>query len=228
MRWAEGTTILTGLVGSQAYGLAHGNSDNDYLSVHVAPIEDILGLKNWAVQDKSIVTTDPDHTSHEIGKFCRLAIKGNPTVNELMWLSSYHYCDKNGQALVCYRKHFLSRHTYLAYRGYIKGQIHKLTLQDGTPTPRFPKASKHVMRLVFQLIHLVTEGNIQVALELQAIETVQEMMHGKDFSPEGIELWANREMAKMDDYTFHPLLSRPEPDTEVISDMLVDIRKQME
>lgn len=225
------TTILTGLVGSHAYGLAHEGSDTDYLSVHVAPIDDILGLNYWSIQDKTLITYDPDHTSHELAKFCRLALKGNPTVNELLWLDEENIESTiQGRYLRDFRYMFLSQHTVNAYRGYITGQIHKLTLQDGTPTARFPKASRHVMRLVMQLEGLVAHGMITPRLEEWQVGTIRQVVDeavSKD-RPDLIEVWARVSLASIEAYTRkHPHITRAEPDTKAIHQLVVDIRRSL-
>ena len=62
--------LLSGVVGSTAYGLATEDSDVDWLGVYAAPTEKILGLHP---PQESIVSTAPDITYHEAGKYCRLA-----------------------------------------------------------------------------------------------------------------------------------------------------------
>jgi len=78
--------ILEGIVGSTAYGLTTPESDIDKLGIYIQPTEDFYGLKLWTEKDFSIVTTNPDRTLHELGKFCRLALKCNPTITELLWI----------------------------------------------------------------------------------------------------------------------------------------------
>lgn len=225
-----GLTILTGLVGSHAYGLNHEGSDRDYLSVYVAPMDSILGLHSRAEQDSTVISTDPDHTSHELEKFCRLALKGNPTVNELLWLDRYTWQTFDGQILVEMREGFLSAKTVSAYRGYITGQIHKLTLQDGTPTARFPKASKHVLRLCVQLVDLVAEGRITPRLAPEAVQLINEAVADavEADRPDYIEVVARNMLNRIDaELTAHPLVARPEPEFDRINQLVIDIRRQI-
>lgn len=82
--------ILEGIVGSTAYGLANPNkSDVDYLGIYLAPRRDVLGLNGGTTVEKSYVTQNPDRTLHEIGKFCRLALKCNPTIIDLLFLPEH-------------------------------------------------------------------------------------------------------------------------------------------
>lgn len=74
---APANILLSGVVGSTAYGLATPDSDIDWLGNFAAPTHRMLGLH--APKD-SIVSTNPDRTLHETAKWCRLALGGNPTV----------------------------------------------------------------------------------------------------------------------------------------------------
>ena len=75
--------LLSGVVGSVAYGLDTEDSDVDRLGVFAAPTERLLGLHP---PKPSIVSSKPDATFHEAGKFASLALNVNPTITELMWL----------------------------------------------------------------------------------------------------------------------------------------------
>lgn len=80
---APPNVLLSGIVGSVAYGLDTEDSDIGRLGVFAAPTERLLGLHP---PKPSIVSSKPDATFHEAGKFAALALKVNPTITELMWL----------------------------------------------------------------------------------------------------------------------------------------------
>lgn len=75
--------LLSGVVGSTAYGLAGPDSDVDRLGIFAVPTLSLLGL---TPPEESHVTSKPDTTLHEAGKAARLMLAGNPTVTELLWL----------------------------------------------------------------------------------------------------------------------------------------------
>jgi len=72
--------ILSGIVGSTAYGLAGPDSDVDRIGIFAAPTVAFHGL---VMPAESHVTSKPDRTMHEVRKWCRLALGCNPTVMEL-------------------------------------------------------------------------------------------------------------------------------------------------
>ena len=118
--------LLSGVVGSTAYGLASAGSDVDRLGMFAAPTESLLGLRQ---PKESHVTTGPDKTLHEAGKWCRLALAGNPTVTELVWLPDdlYEIRTGLGDELVGIRTAFLSAGRVRdAYLGYATQQFRKL------------------------------------------------------------------------------------------------------
>jgi hypothetical protein len=163
--------LLSGIVGSTAYGLATEDSDVDRLGVFAAPTEKLLGLH--PVQ-QSVVSCKPDATFHEAGKYAALALKMNPTVTELMWLPADCYETRAdlGEALIRIRSAFLSRKaTRNAYLGYITQQFKRLENRgDGSfssdTRKRTEKHARHLYRLHAQGIMLWQTGRLTVRLPL--------------------------------------------------------------
>lgn len=166
-----GNWVLSGIVGSTAYGLAGPNSDKDYLGVYVADLDRVLGLEGpQAVQD-SRVNKDPDTTWHELGKYLSLALRCNPTVLELLWLPSYELESEVGTALVNQRQYFLSEnYVRSAYGGYAKQQADRLVQRhkegkEGFSSDirkRTAKHARHCARLLHQGAQLLETGEIQI------------------------------------------------------------------
>ena len=69
--------------GSKAYGISVEGSDDDYVGVFVPSLEKFLSIRGFGPETHA--ANDPDFTLHEIGKFCRLALKGNPAILETLW-----------------------------------------------------------------------------------------------------------------------------------------------
>jgi predicted nucleotidyltransferase len=155
--------LLAGIVGSTAYGLAGLGSDVDRLGLFAAPTVAFHGLHG---PKESIVTTEPDLTLHEAGKWCRLALNGNPTVMELVWLPDDLYDTRTdlGSALIGIRTAFLSapgvRNSYL---GYAAQQFKKIA--NGDPDRRTAKHARHLARLIAQGTGLYESGELMIRLE---------------------------------------------------------------
>jgi len=143
-------TILMGLVGSTAYGLATESSDKDYLGVFMSPTRSLLGLTS---PKETIVRRDPDMQLHELGKFCRLALAANPTILELLFLGEYEVMTPQGQRLVDLRHSFLSARIRTTFGGYAIQQARRLQ-RDGAfesaLRARSEKHGRHCMRLMTQ------------------------------------------------------------------------------
>lgn len=153
-------TILQGVVGSHAYGLAHEGSDTDRMGIFVSPSSTIAGL-DWSIKDEtnsiSGVGVD-DHASHEVRKFIRLALKSNPTVSELLWIDEYETSTWEGRMVVSARKEFLSHsHVKNAYFGYAKAQLDKFHNHDFKV-----KHARHALRLLQQGHSALATGEIVV------------------------------------------------------------------
>ncbi|MEU7616290.1 nucleotidyltransferase domain-containing protein [Micromonospora rifamycinica] len=158
--------LLSGIVGSVAYGLAGPDSDVDRVGVFAAPTVDFHGLRP---PRESVVTTDPDVTLHEAGKYARLALSGNPTATELMWLPDDCYETRTalGERLVAIRSAFLSAPRVRdAYLGYASQQLRKLTTRDSTVhgRRRSAKHARHLARLLHQGRTLYATGFLEIRL----------------------------------------------------------------
>lgn len=162
--------LLSGIVGSTAYGLATPESDIDRLGVFAAPTEQLHGLH---MPQQSIVTTAPDRALHEAAKFASLCLGGNPTVTELLWLPEdlYEVRTELGDDLIGIRSAFLSaRRARAAYLGYAEQQFRKLEARgDGSFSAdtrhRTAKHARHMARLIHQGRELYATGRLPVRLD---------------------------------------------------------------
>lgn len=188
--------ILEGVTGSTAYGLATKNSDVDIKGVYLLPVEEILKI-GFDPQHTTKDHVDPDWVYHEIGKFMKLVLAGNPTVTELLYLDEYTVMTPVGQMLIDNRDAFLSTTAVMnAYRGYAFSQAKKLNNRteqgldgyDSALKNRFAKHTRHCFRLLMQAKQLLETGTLDVKVapeqreylfamgEKTADEVVQEFM----------------------------------------------------
>lgn len=162
--------IVSGIVGSTAYGLARAGSDVDRMGVFVAPTVDVAGL-DWHSDFESKVACKPDTTLHEVGKYLRLALKCNPSIMELMWLPPELLEVVEpvfGTQLIELRGSFL--HTAGvkgAYGGYARAQASRLAERgDGSfsadTRKRTAKHARHLLRLLRQGRQLLATGRLVV------------------------------------------------------------------
>ncbi|GAA4209324.1 hypothetical protein GCM10022252_75650 [Streptosporangium oxazolinicum] len=162
--------LLAGTVGSVAYGLATPGFDIDTLGVFAAPTRDLVGLEQ---PQQTIATTNPDQQLHEAAKYCHLALKGNPSVSELLWLPEELYTARTplGEQLLTIRTCFLSAPRVRdAYLGFADQQLRRLTGRCGPHVEhrtrrRSAKHARHLARLVGQGIKLYKTGHLQVRVE---------------------------------------------------------------
>ncbi|MEV1068066.1 nucleotidyltransferase domain-containing protein [Streptomyces sp. NPDC050263] len=162
--------LLSGIVGSTAYGLAHEGSDIDRLGMFAAPTEELHGLHG---PKESHVSTAPDRTLHEAAKWCRLALGGNPTVMELVWLpaESYEVRTPLGDELIAVRDTLLGAHRVRdAYLGYATQQFRKLQNRSQGPLSedvrkRTAKHARHLKRLCTQGYELYATGQLTIQVD---------------------------------------------------------------
>jgi uncharacterized protein len=163
--------VLEGIVGSTAYGLSTPDSDVDKLGIIQLPTTHFLGLSSPSEGSLSHVSTEPDVTYHDIGKFCRLALSCNPTVTELLWLPEDLYTVRTelGDLLIQFRTAFLSaQRVQDAYMGYAVSQFKRLSERGdfGSDTrKRVQKHARHLLRLMYQGYTLYATGTLPIRLD---------------------------------------------------------------
>jgi hypothetical protein len=222
-------TVLLGVVGSTAYGLATAESDEDLLGVYLAESRDVLGLDGASVTSGSEVTTKPDRTMHELGKYCVLALKCNPTVTELLWLPEYRVETEAGRRLRAMRDSFLStEYVRSSYGGYALQQAKRLLGRheagrqgfSADAAKRTAKHGRHCLRLLFQAHRLLRTG-----------ELVSDVRDRRE------ELFAAGELAATDPTGFAALFERekatldaidsvlpPHANRDAVNDLVVELR----
>lgn len=155
---------LLATTGSIAYGLNHANSDLDQMGVFIAKTTDVAGL-DWNAHAESWTNTSPhgdDLTMHEIGKFLRLCLGGNPTLVELLFMSNYDILTEDGKRMVNQRANIVSEKTLRkSYLGYAKSQFTRIQQDD----PFKEKMARHTLRIARQGIALQKTAGFNVKVE---------------------------------------------------------------
>lgn len=219
-------TLLEGIVGSTAYGLATATSDVDKLGIMQLPSEHFLGLSSPTEASLSKVSTNPDVAYHDVGKFCRLALGCNPTVTELLWLPNelYTVMTNTGAELIWMRDSFLSaKRVQDAYMGYAVAQFKRLE-ERGDFGPdlkkRTEKHARHLLRLMHQGHTLYTTGELPIVLEDPEKYHEFGRMVAKDRQHAREAIANYRFMFDRDDTVLPDV-----PDTEGINRWLIRLRK---
>ena len=217
----EGTVLLSGVVGSTAYGLAGPGSDVDRLGMFALPTLSLLGLHT---PRESRVSTHPDVTFHEAAKLARLALGGNPTASELLWLPDdlYEVRTPLGDEAVALRGAFLSApRVRAAYLGYATQQFRKLLTRDpATTSAKVAKHARHLMRLVEQGYELYTTGHVTIRVpDPERLRAFGEQVAA---DPEA----ARPFMAAAEDrFAAARTVLPDEPDTKAVEDWLLRVRR---
>lgn len=161
--------LLSGVVGSKAYGLDHSRSDVDRLGMYAAPTVMFHGLHPPVGDRDTIVVKDPsDAVYHEALKYVRLVMKGNPSVTELLWLDVYETVTPLGMFLIKRRTRLLSASRVRAsYLGYATSQFQRLFNRgDGSfsadTRKRTAKHARHLLRLLHQGLDLYRVGTLTI------------------------------------------------------------------
>jgi len=214
--------ILEGITGSQAYGLDTESSDTDIKGIYVAPTERVLSL-GWNLDKSTYDHVEPDWVYHEVQKFMKLAMGGNPTVLEMLFLEGYTVLTKAGKMLVDNRHLFLSNVVRKSYYGYAFSQARKLNARGGTygngRNKRYEKHSRHLFRLLYQGRELLETGSLTVRVSPEMREEIFSM---GDLSPNELIDRFTEEHERFD--SIKSVLP-DKPDREGVNKLLLRIRR---
>ena len=219
-----GTVLLSGIVGSQAYGLAHPGSDTDRLGVFAFDTDRWWDLTPPANKDMTVVSKapQPDYTLHEAYKYMWLCLKANPSATELLWLPEHRYETRHplGDQLIAIRKAFLcASRVREAYCGYASRQL--ADLLDELHGPRVEKHARHMLRLLDQGLEFYRTGWLAV----QVADPYRYLEFGQRVAAGDTEL-AENELATFADRFARARTPLPEhPDEATVGGWLADVRR---
>ncbi len=165
--------------GSRSYGLEVEESDDDWSGVVVPRLRDLLAI--GGLERETWTGNEPDFTLHEIGKFCRLALKGNPAALEVLWNPDVREVDEWGRLLIKRRRSFLHRGSLEVYAAYAEAQMRKLMSGASLHTKGSTynvKFGMHLIRLLHAGIELGRTGEVMVRVPSPLEESLRAIRSG--------------------------------------------------
>jgi hypothetical protein len=138
------------IVGSQAYGLSHEDSDVDRRGFYLPPAE--LHWSLFGVPEQ-LERPETDECYWELQKFIQLALRANPNILECLYTPLVETASPLAQELLDQRQIFLTRLVFQTYNGYVISQFKKLE-QD--LRVRGEIRWKHAMHLIRLLLSGIT------------------------------------------------------------------------
>ncbi len=196
---------MRAVVGSTVHGLSNrGTDDRDEMGVCVEPREYVLGLRafeHWVYRTQPEGSPsgpgDLDLTIYGLRKFCRLAMKGSPTVLLLLFVDGEHLIERTdlGEQLQALAPAFISKRTGRAFLGYLDAQrrgllgdrhatrTRELSAQHGYDT----KYAMHALRIAHQGHELVSTGQISLPIAEPARTRLLEVRRGELPLPEVLD-----------------------------------------
>jgi predicted nucleotidyltransferase len=213
-------TILSGLIGSRAYGLAGPGSDHDRRGVYAAPASAFWPL------DKPPTHLDgpaPEQFSWEVERFCVLALTANPTVLELLWSPLIDKITIEGERLVAARSAFLSSRVADSYGRYARDQMRKVDARRASTGETNHKQAMHMIRLLLAGTHVLRTG--EVLVDVTSYRERLLAIKGGEVPWSEVTAWADDLLRDLDKAAATTSLPA-EPDRSAIDDLLIGIRER--
>jgi hypothetical protein len=194
---AEDNCVLRAVVGSTVHGLSNpGTDDRDEMGVCIEPPGYVIGLRSfehwvYRTQPEGVPSGpgDLDLTIYGLRKFCRLAMKGSPTVLLLLFVDGDFVIERDttGAELQALAPAFVSKRAGRAFLGYLDAQrrglvgerhatrTRELSAEHGYDT----KYAMHALRIAHQGHELITTGRITLPVAEPARERLMEVRRGE-------------------------------------------------
>jgi predicted nucleotidyltransferase len=206
-RYEQLDLVVCSLVGSHSYGFPSVDSDFDLKAIHLAPLEELLGLEQPQPTHQflgDVEGLEIDFTSHEAGGALSRLLRGDGNVLERV-LSPYLIApgevDRRLEELRALCMANLSRRFYRHYGGFFRGMV---KLYDKERSGKI-KTLLYMFRVALTGVHLLREGVVLADLKL--------LLEHYPFEPV-VELFALKEQAELatveDDRPYLDLVPRLE------------------
>jgi hypothetical protein len=150
--------LFATISGAHLYGFPSPDSDYDLRGCHILPAEHLLGLQAPEETEERLGPDsglDLDLVSHDVRKFCRLALKKNGYVLEQLLSPLVVVSTAQHEELKSLVPGLLTRHHAHHYLGFARGQWQMFERQ-----PRV-KTLLYVHRVLLTGIHLMKTGEVQ-------------------------------------------------------------------
>ena len=189
--------VIRAVVGSTLHGLVRkGTDDRDEMGVAIEPPERLIGLRpfeHWVhrtqPEGRPSGPGDLDLVVYSLRKYCRLALKGSPTVLLLLFVPPGALVLQTplGERLQALAPALLSRRTARAFRGYLESQ--RRGLLGGSEAARRrewsdeqgydTKYAMHALRIGHQGVELMERGRITLPVPEPARSELMRVRLGK-------------------------------------------------
>jgi hypothetical protein len=165
--------IFQTVSGSRLYGIHGPDSDTDMMGVCIEPPSRVVGFNQF----EQHVSKELNGTIYGLRKFCNLLLKGNPTINELLWAPAPYWYTNHPlmNELRGFRVLLVNHQMATAYLGYLRAQKERLIGERGQKDVNRPelvakygydtKYAAHAVRLGLMGQELLKTAHLYLPLE---------------------------------------------------------------
>jgi hypothetical protein len=242
----EACTIIRAPIGSTVHGLhLEGTDDRDEMGVCIEPAHRVIGFNEFeqfiyrsatereGKHDAPSQPGDLDLTIYSLRKWLRLALGGNPTIINLLFVPPEQLIQSSfmGSELQALAPCIVSRVAGNRYLGYLESQRRKLVGERGQKRVKRPlleekygfdtKYAMHMLRLGHQGVELLLTGKISLPMKEPVRQHIRDVREGKvplnDILQETGDL--ERQLKDLIDTSW----LQPEPQLKRVEDWMIEV-----
>lgn len=209
------------IVGSQAYGLSHEQSDIDRRGFYLPPAN--LHWSLFGVPEQ-LEKAESDECYWELQKFIQLALRANPNVLECLYTPLIETITPLAQELLDQREIFLTRLVFQTYNGYVISQFKKLEQDLRARGEIRWKHAMHLIRLLLSGITILRDGFVMISVDPYR-EQLLSIRHG-ECDWEQVNAWRLQLQQAFED-AYHNTPLPVQPDYRKANEFLIHARESM-
>lgn len=208
------------VIGSQAYGLSHAESDVDYRGVYL-PTADM----HWSLRGvpEQIDREETQESYWELEKLIHLGLKANPNVLECLYSPQVLHATDLARELLAIRGRFLSKLVYQTFHGYVISQFKKAESDLRNTGEVKWKHAMHLIRLLLVGIHILRHQ--EVSLDVGIHRNALMALRMGEIPWEQVDAWKHRLQAEFEE-SFRTTCLPERPDYESIDRFLIRARRE--
>ncbi len=213
--WLVDNVQYLTIIGSEAYGVAKGESDHDIYGFVIPPKEEIFPhlkgeipgfgshsrrFEQWQEHHVLYDEEQYDFVVYSMVKYFQLCMENNPNIIDSLFTpqNCVLHITRIGQMVRENRKMFLHKGAWYRFKGYAYSQMHKMRLKNrkgkrkemGEKYGYDIKFAYHIVRLLNEVEQILIEGDLDLQRNNEQLKAIR---RGEWTEQQVIEYFNNKE-----------------------------------
>lgn len=245
-KWLADNCAYVTIMGSQAYAVSDGKSDEDLYGFCFPPLEMVFphlagDIPGFGRQKKRFDVWQQHHVKREdngkeydmaifsIARYFDLCMENNPNMIDSLFTpeSCVKHITEVGRMVRDRRRIFLHKGSWHSFKGYAYNQLKKMNTKNPTPgSKRYEdiqkhgmdtKYSYHLVRLIGEVEQILTEGDLDLTRNNEQLKSIRR----GEWTQEQVVDYFTKKQSELET-VYNTSTLQYEPDENLIKQLLLD------